>query len=413
MGFFRRRERVEDRALTPDSLQASMALPGLAVGEPVPIRSATSLSSVFACCRVLCDAAVLAPLQTFRKSGDGSRVQIESGRTYDLLQRPAPALTGEALVARMMMSLALHGETLVGKLKEDGQVVSLEVLDPLRVTVEIRKGQPFYSYTAPMGTLFEDLTPADVCHVVGVTDAIGVRGLSPIAACREAFSLASHLSTSASATWLNQAMPSGLLRVGQGPSAQDQAHSLADAWRARHGGPERRGRIAVVTGDIEFQAISMSPEDAQFIETSRMSLAEVARIFGIPPSRVNAASNDSMTYSTTLAESTQFVTTALAPRLKLIESALSNDSDLCSQPTYLEFNLDGLLRGDALTRATIYSMALSPQTGWMTRAECRELENLPPEEETPPQPAAPVPVKEPTISSLIGLANNGGGGAAG
>ena len=68
---------------------------------------------------------------------------------------------------------------------------------------------------------------------------------------------------------------------------------------------------------------------------------------------------------------------SLRPWLVRIERAISNDADLCPGSTYVLFDLDGLLRADAKTRAETYEKALA---GWMTRAEVRELEDLPPEE---------------------------------
>ncbi len=194
-------------------------LPEVSVGEPVSRRSAVGISAVYACCRVLTDSALLCPLRIYRRLADGSRQQVESGKLYDLWQRPAPAVTGPALTARLVQSLAINGEAIIGKVRDQGQIVSLEAIDPWRVTVSIKAGQPLYRYSAPDGTQFENLTTSDIVHVVGVVDGTGIRGLSPIASCREAFSLASALSTSANATWQNQATPSGLLRVAAGPAA--------------------------------------------------------------------------------------------------------------------------------------------------------------------------------------------------
>ena len=329
VGFFRRTERVEDRALIREStIGPIMVAPAMVAGEGVEARSAMSISSVWSCVRVLCDAAVMAPLHCYRRQADGSRVQVESGQLVDLLEHPAPSVTGEALVALLMQHLALWGECFVGKIRTDGVITGLEALDPSRVTVEIIAGQPYYQYYSPLGQVFEGLTTSDIIHVRGMS-LDGVRGASPIATCREAMNQANALTTAASATWENGAVPSGMLKV-QGPGAQDQAQSLADAWQARHGGAKRRGTIAVVTGDIDWQSVSMSLVDAEFVEQQKLSLQEVARIFGIPPSRLNAPKHDSLTYSTTLAEATAFVQTALAPRLKLIEAAISADSVTCA-----------------------------------------------------------------------------------
>jgi len=397
MPLFRR---TESRKLTVESLPPSM-LPSTVVGEGVSARNALAISSVFGCLQCLTSASLLCPLQVYRKQADGTRQQVTTGKLTDLLTRPAPAVTGEALTARLMQSLALHGEAMLGKYRTDGQITSLGVLDPLAVTVSLLAGQPRYRYSAPDGTQFENLTTSDIVHVVGVTDQTGIRGLSPIACCREALGLASALTTSASAQLANGSIPSGILSVPPGPTAQDQATSLSKAWSDRQGGPQNRGRVAVLSGDIGWTSISLSPEDAQFVQQAALSLQEIARLFGIPPSRINAVSSDSMTYSTTMAEATAFVQQSLGPRLKLIESAVSNDPDLCSAPVYVEYNLDGLLRGDSTTRAANYTLALNPATGWMTRREVRDLENLPREQA---QPAAEgKPPAPPGLAEVVNL----------
>ena len=368
--------------LTPESLPPSM-LPDIVAGEGVSRRNALAISSVYACVRCLTDASLLTPLQVYRRLADGERQTVSTGKLCDLLSKPAPAVTGPALTARLMMSLALHGEAMLGKVRQDGQIVSLEAIDPLRVTVSILGGQPRYRYSAPSGEQFPDLTVSDIVHVCGVTDHTGIRGLSPITACREALGLASALTTAASASLANGGVPSGLLLVPSGPTAQDQANSLAKVWKEKHSGPAQRGKVAVLTGDLQWISLSMSPEDMQFVQQANLSLAEVARIFGVPPSRVNAPVQDSLTYSTVMGESTAFVQSALAPRLRLIEAAISADTDLCTQPQYVEFDVDGLLRGDALARAATYTAALNPATGWMTRQEVRDQENLSREQQQP------------------------------
>ena len=400
MPFLRRRD--ESRSLTSESVWPVMLPPSIA-GEGVSARSALRISSVYSCVRCLTDASLLTPLVVYRRLASGERQQVTSGRLVDLLNKPAPAVTGPALAARMMQSMALHGECMLGKYRdESSQITSLGVIDPTMVTVTLRKGVPSYRYSAPDGTQFPNLTTNDILHVVGCTDHTGIRGLSPIAECREALGLANALTTSASAALANGSLPSGILSVPPGPTGQDQAKSLATAWKEKHSGPEQRGKIAVLTGDIQWTSISLSPADAQFVEQAQMSLADIARLFGLPPSRVNAQSQDSLTYSTTLAESTAFTQSALGPRLKLIEAAISNDPDLCSAPTFVEFNMDGLLRGDSLTRSQVYTLALNPTTGWMTREEVRDLENLKHEQHLPAEPALP-PQHPPSLTQVVGL----------
>ena len=102
----------------------------------------------------------------------------------------------------------------------------------------------------------------------------------------------------------------------------------------------------------------------------------------MPAWAIDAPTGDSLTYSNVQEQNRALVTHSLRPWLVRLERAISGDADLCPGGTYVQFSLDGLLRADSATRSEIYTRALAPETGWQTRAEVRELEDLPPESET-------------------------------
>jgi HK97 family phage portal protein len=162
----------------------------------------------------------------------------------------------------------------------------------------------------------------------------------------------------------------------------DDVDRIRDEISSTWVGDENAGRVAFVTGGLRFAQLSMPLSDAQFIEQRQMSAQEIARIFRLPPWMIGAPSGDSMTYANVEAQAQAFVTFSLRPWLVVIEQALSLDRDLMPQTMYVEFPLDGLLRADSRTRAEIYTAALNPETGCMTRDEVRRLENLEPEART-------------------------------
>ncbi len=133
----------------------------------------------------------------------------------------------------------------------------------------------------------------------------------------------------------------------------------------------------------------MPADDAQLLEQRKLSATEIARIFRVPPWIVGAEGGGSMTYSNVEQESLHFATYSLRPWLVAIEQALSADADLFAAGSYCEFLIEGLLRADSKTRSEIYTAALDPITGWMTREEVRRLENLEPEREAPARPPPP------------------------
>jgi HK97 family phage portal protein len=138
-------------------------------------------------------------------------------------------------------------------------------------------------------------------------------------------------------------------------------------------------RVAVVSGDIKFTPVAFSADDSQFLQQRELSAREVARVFRVPAWAIDAPTGDSLTYANVAEQNRALVTHSLRPWIVRIERAISNDTDLCPGGTYVQFDLDGLLRADAATRAATYEKALNPETGWMTRPEIRELEDLPPE----------------------------------
>jgi HK97 family phage portal protein len=221
-----------------------------------------------------------------------------------------------------------------------------------------------------------------VLHVRLPLSVDGILGLSPIAATRHALPLADSLATMARSFAENGARPSGMLKAS-GHLAHGQAEMLRDLFDNRHGGARQAGGVLVVEGELDWTPLALALEDAQFIEQRRLSTAEIARIFRVPPWMIGAPSGDSMTYSNVHEQAAAFVKFSLTPYLTAIEQAISADADLAPGALYAEFVLDGLLRADAKTRAEVYRLALDPQTGWMSRPEVRELENLPPE---PPRP---------------------------
>jgi HK97 family phage portal protein len=363
---------VEDRALTRETVPAAM-LSAPPAGSVTP-TTALATADVWACVRALSDAAASLPLHVYRHQGDG-RERVES-RTADLLRSPAPATTTANLISQLVAHLQLHGNGYVGKFRnQDGQVAQLALLHPDRVQPELRAGRPLYTVTGPKGERSVH-GPDDVTHVRGMSTD-GLVGLSPVRQCRVALGLSNQLAEHASQFFANDARPSGLLKTAGGHP--DQLDSLRAAWEEGHRGTANAHRIAVVSGEVDFTAIGMPPDDLQFIQQRKLSAVEVARIFRVPPHLIGADSGESMTYSNVESQALDFARYSLRPALVLIEQALSADRDLFGPREYVEFEMDGLLRADSSTRSEVYTRALDPITGWMTRAEVRKLENLPPE----------------------------------
>ena len=383
---------VEDRdvpavPVVPPPTVTPVMFPMTASGSPlVSPANALAVADVFACVRCLSDAAASIPLVPYRKTTDG-RTRAD-GRLSDLLLRPAPATTTANLIGTAMAHLQLYGNAFIGKFRDtDGRVEQLALLHPDRVAVELRDGRLIYTVNDGFGRQSEH-TIDDIVHVRGLSTD-GLVGVSPVRSCRIAMGLSAALAAHANHFFENGARPTGILRV---PNFPDQEHedAFATAFTNNELGLRNAHKIAVVTSGepLDFTQLTGPLDDLQFVEQRHLSTAEIARVFRVPPWMVGAGSGDSMTYSNTESQALAFVTHSLRPWLVLIEQAISEDADLCPGALYVEFLLDALLRADSKTRSEVYTAALNAETGWMTRAEVRRLENLEPEPPTTPETIA-------------------------
>jgi HK97 family phage portal protein len=370
-----RRRTAEERTLAmPRDLQP----PWIYYPAPtalVDANAALATPTIWACCRVLTDAASSCPLIVYRR-GDTGRRRI-GGRTADLLEHPAEDTTEANFVATIVEHLSLWGNAFIGKYKDaDGRVVQLIPIPPNQVQVEVRAGQIVFTITGATTGLMSEHGLDDVCHVKALSSD-SVVGLSPIAQMQQALTLDGAVRTASTALFTNHARPSGILAFGS-TANKTQAEALKDQWTSRHAA-EQAGGIAVLSGDLSFTPLSMPADDAEFVAARKLSATELARCFRIPPWMIGAEGGDSMTYSNVESQAQAFVTFSLMPWLRVIEQALSADRDLFGPSTYCEFLIDSLLRADSMTRAQIYEKALNPTTGWMRRDEVRARENLEPE----------------------------------
>lgn len=376
---------------------------GWAPFSPASPTGALAIADVFACVRVLSGAAASLPLVPYRRTGQG-RVRLSSGRLHDLLAQPAPAVTQANLIGQGVAHLLLHGNTYLGKFRDpEGRLDQLQLLQPDAVTVERVAGRPRYTVTDPKTGRQSVHGTDDIVHVKAMSTD-GLVGLSPLKECRLAVSYAQGLDEFAESFTRNAMRPSGYLTVPSSTN-RNNVQELRDMAEGRHAGARNAHKIAILTGDITYTAMTGPLDDLQFAEQRRLSTAEICRIFGVPPWMIGASTGDSLTYSNAEQQQLLFVTHSLRPWLVLIEQAISADTDLCSQQMYVEFLLDALLRADSATRADVYTKALDPLTGWMSRAEVRRLENLEPEGDAAARPsAAPgstAPASDPSTNGVF------------
>lgn len=368
MPFWRREP--ESRTLSALDLRPYLPLPSTTTPT-----TALQNPDVYACVRAVADAAASCPLISYRRLSDGGRRRL-SNRTADLLRTPAEGATQANLISTAMAHLLLWGNCYLGKYRDAaGRVEQLLPIAPDRVQVERRKGRIVFTVSNDRGQQSEHGFE-DIIHIKALSTD-GLVGLSPIRQMRLAIELNSAVRDAAGALFRNSARPSGILSV-PAQTSSDQLQEVKDLWSARHSG-DNAGGIAVLSGEVSFSAVAMAADDAEFVAARKLSATEIARAFRVPPWMIGAEDGGSMTYSNAESQSLSFVSYGLRPWLVVIEQSLAADRDLLTPSTYCEFLLDGLLRADSMTRAQIFTLALSPTTGWLRRDEVRRFENLEPE----------------------------------
>jgi HK97 family phage portal protein len=367
--YLRGTDLLEDRSTQPPGEARSLPpaenqlpLMGAYTSSTVTPTAALAIADVWAAVRVLADAASSLPLHVYRKSENG-RERVSSGRLVELLDRPGPATSQADLVSSLMAHLAIYGNAFVAKYCQAGEIVQLGLLHPERIRPELAGGRLRFRYSPGTGPQ-QMLTEADVVHVKGLS-VDGLTGLSAVSQAARVLGLSDELVKHAlsyfdTGAQGGTARPAGVLRLGEGSSfaAEERTKERLKAEARPHG-------ILVVQGDSEYFAIANKLDDSQFVEQRRLAAQEIARVFRIPPHMIGAPTGESMTYATVEQEAIDFVRFSLQPWLRRIELAISNDPDLAFQRQYVRFELDGLLRADAKTRAEVYALALDPVTGWM------------------------------------------------
>ena len=367
-------------------------------GWPVPISAsavtpttAQGVSAVYACVQAISETTASLPLILFKRNGD-DRERASDHPLYRVLHDQAnPEQT--ALEAReyMQACVLLRGNAFARLVRGwDGQVRELWPLNPDNVTVNRTASGLVYDYTKD-GVLTR-LLAHEVLHLRHRLGDDGVLGVSPIAAARGVVELAQAENEHGRNTFTNGAKLLGVLKF-PGRLKPEQRTAIATSWASQHAGGSNSGRTAILEEGVDFQALSMTLEDAEWIAARQFSVEEVARLFRVPPTVIGDLRNGN--YSNSVEMARQFVTQTLRRHLVAWEQAIAAKclTDAGRRMYFAEHQVEGLLRGDSANRAAFYSSGIAD--GWMLKSEARKLENLPAIEGLDDQPKAVEPDSTP------------------
>ena len=351
---------------------------GTTSGKSVNERSALQMTAVYACVRILSESIASLPVHLYQYENSGSKVKAMKHPLYFVLHdEPNPEMTFFVFRETLMTHLLLYGNAYAQIIRNGkGEVVALYPLMSNRMTVDRDdKGRLYYQYqmqdsdapTMKSGTV--TLSPSDVLHVPGL-GFDGLVGYSPIAMAKNSIGMAIACEEYGAKFFANGATPGGLLEF---PGTVKNPDAIRESWSKGFSGGNSH-KVAILEEGMKYTPISISPEQAQFLETRKFQIDEIARIFRVPPHMVGDLEKSS--FSNIEQQSLEFVKYTLEPWIVRWEQSLNRA--LLSQsekPTYfIKFNVDGLLRGDYQSRMNGY--AIGRQNGWMSANDIRELENL-------------------------------------
>jgi HK97 family phage portal protein len=376
LGYERRADLYDQYWPNFEALRAGTVTPATAEG----------ISAVYACVSAISETIGSLPLAVYRKTDTGREKAPDHALYRVLHDQPNDRQSALEFREQMTAHMLLRGNAFARIVRGgDGQVRQLVPLHPDRVRVlELENGRIGFEVTDSAGKV-QRLTMDEVFHLRHRSDD-GVLGVSPITRAKGVLELADAEARHGVDTFTNGSKLLGILKA-PGRLNGPQRVAIKEAWATY-----KAGGTPVLDDGMDYQAVSMTLEDAEWIEARKFSVIEVARLFRVPP--VIIQSMESANYSNSVELARQFVTLCLRRHLVALEQAIHPQllTEAGRRTYFVEHGVEGLLRGDSTTRASFYESAIS--NAWMTVDEVRRLENLPPLPRKFPTPTPPKGVEQ-------------------
>ena len=351
-------------------------------GKPVNERTAMQTTAVYACVRILAEAVASLPLHVYEYQDDGGKKLVHDHPLYYLLHdEPNPEMTSFVFRETLMSHLLIWGNAYAQIIRDGaGRVLGLYPLLPDKMEVQRNdKGNIYYVYSrnSDENPTFKEygnikLKAEDVLHIPGL-GFDGLIGYSPIAMAKNAVGMTLACEEYGASFFANGANPGGVL---EHPGVLKDPSKVRESWNSVYRGVNNAHKIAVLEEGMKYQQIGIPPEEAQFLETRKFQINEIARLYRIPPHMVGDL--DKSSFSNIEQQSLEFVKYTLDPWVIRWEQSLQRSLLLPGEKGkyFIKLNVDGLLRGDYQSRMNGY--AVGRQNGWFSANDIREMENMNP-----------------------------------
>ena len=351
-------------------------------GKPVNERTAMQTTAVYACVRILSETIASLPLHVYAYREDGGKELVHNHPLYYLLHdEPNPEMTSFVFRETLMSHLLIWGNAYAQIIRDGaGRVLGLYPLMPDKMEVERdEKGRIYYIYSRqsdenPNFKHYGDivLKEEDVLHIPGL-GFDGLVGYSPIAMAKNAVGMTLACEEYGASFFANGANPGGVL---EHPGVLKDPRKVRESWNSVYQGSNNAHKVAVLEEGMKYQQIGIPPEEAQFLETRKFQINEIARLYRVPPHMVGDLEKSS--FSNIEQQSLEFVKYTLDPWVIRWEQSMQKALLLPGEKGkyFIKLNVDGLLRGDYQSRMNGY--ATGRQNGWFSSNDIREMENMNP-----------------------------------
>jgi len=334
-------------------------------GTVINNKTSFEIVAFFSAVSLISDTISTLPMGAYRREL-GQRVYLNNRPAW--IDQPDVDSSRAAHYQQVLVSLMTSGNSYTRVFRNNsGEVVNLVVLDPNKVTVTRSAiGRKIFTYEGEQNGLTSD----DIIHLTDLLEPGAIKGISRVEKLKEALGVASALQSYAARFFGQGATTQGIIEY-PGNLLPDQAKQLRDGFDSAHKGFRKSHRTGILTGGATYKTTSVNNDSAQFLESRRFAVEEIARAFNIPLSFMGIPGTQS--YASVEQNAIQFVTHCLRPYIEKIEWSYSR---LLGPGEFIKFNVDGLMRGDFNSRTTAYNSALL--TGWLSVDDVRRFEDLPP-----------------------------------
>jgi HK97 family phage portal protein len=372
LGIFDRLLGREQRAVTFQTMWGSGDFDDLSSlsGTVVDSQTALQVNAIFSAVSLISDTISTLPVDVFIRR-DGARYPFRPRPSW--VSQPDIDTTKEAFYGSVIVSLLLDGNAFIRVYSNpQGEIVNLTVLNPM--DVEIRRtgiGRVAFKVKGEGNLLTSD-------QIVFIPDLVRpghLRGVSRVEALKENFGLALALEKYAAKFFGSGTQTSGVIEI-PGNATAEQAKAMQEAFDSRHKGWAKAHKTAILSGGAVYKPTNVPNDQAQFLDSRRLAVEDVARVFNVPPHLMGLPGTNS--YASVEQNNLAWVTHCLRPIVQKIEGALSPLMARYpgGEQAFIRFNLDGLLRADINSRMTAYSTGL--QSGFLTINDVRRIEDMPP-----------------------------------